>query len=82
MKFFMSFFELWVRHMRVDLSRRDRGMAKKFLDYTYISTICQKSCCKRVTKRMCMHIFEYSCSESIILYHIGDKKSSESDRFI
>lgn len=41
MKLLVGFFELWVRHMRINLSRRDRGMPEKFLDYTYVSTICQ-----------------------------------------
>lgn len=41
MEFLMGFFELRVRHMGIDLCRRDRCMPKKFLYNTYISTICQ-----------------------------------------
>ncbi len=41
MKLLMRFFELWIRHVRIDLSRRDRSMTEEFLDYTYVSTICQ-----------------------------------------
>lgn len=27
---------------------------------------------------MCVHIFEYACTESVIFYHIGDKESGKT----
>ncbi len=41
MKLLVCLFEFRVRDMCVDLCRCDRGMTEKFLDYTYICTICQ-----------------------------------------
>ena len=64
--------------MRIYLSRRDRSMTEKLLDYTYISTICQKSCRETMTKRMGMEIFQYTSSESVWFDHIRDEKSRET----
>ena len=82
MKFLVCFLELRIGHMSVDLSRGDRRMTEKFLDYTYVSTICQKSCRKTMTKSMCMHILEDTSTQSIRLHHIRDEEAGETDRLI
>jgi hypothetical protein len=64
--------------MGVDLSRRDRSMTEELLDDTYISTICQKSRSKTMTKCMCVHIFQYASPESILLHHSRDEEACEA----
>lgn len=78
----MCFFEFWIRHVGVDLSCGDRRMPEKFLDNTYVSTIGKEGGGKAMTKGMCMHVLKNSRPQSIFLYHIRDKKTSESYIFI
>ena len=82
MELLVCLFELRVRDMCVDLCCGDWGMTEKFLYYTYISTICQKSCCKRVTKRMCMQILEDSSLEAIVFHHVRYEESCKAHLFI
>jgi hypothetical protein len=78
MIFCVGFAELRIGHVCIDLSRRDRCVTEKFLDYTDISTICQQSCRKRVPECVGVHILEYARPESVCFYHVGDKKSREA----
>lgn len=82
MKFLMCFFELWVRHMCIDLCRRDRSMSEKFLDDTDICSVCEESRGEAMAECMSMDIFEDSCLESVGLYHIGDEESCKTDILI
>lgn len=78
MKFLVCFFEFWIRHMCIDLRRRDRRMPEKFLDNANISTIGQQGSSETMPQSMCMKIFENPCFYAIIFYHIRDKKSRQS----
>jgi hypothetical protein len=82
MKFLVSFFEFWIRYMRVDLSGSDRRMSEKLLNDTNIGTIRQESGSKTMSKGMGVKILEDSRTKAVVLYHIGDKKTSEADGFI
>jgi hypothetical protein len=82
MEFFMSFLELRIRHMRIYLGRRYRGMSEEFLYDAYIGAIGQECRSKWMPESMSMEIFENSCFQSIGFYRIGDEKSTESDIFI
>ena len=82
MIFLVSLLELGIGHVGIDLRCRDGCMTEEFLDYTDISTICQQSCCKRMTERVCVHIFEYACLESVCFHHVGDMEPRQSDYVI
>ena len=75
----MSFFQFWIGHVSIDLCRRDRCMAEEFLYDTDICTIRQECRGEAMTEGMCVHILEYPSLEAILLYHIRDKKSTQSD---
>lgn len=82
MEFLVSFFEFWIGHMCIYLSRRDRCMSKEFLDDADIGTIREKCSREWMTKRVCVEIFKYPCLESVGLYHISDKKTRKSNIII
>lgn len=82
MIFLVCLLEFWIRYMCIYLSCCDRSMSEELLNNTYICSICQKRSSKTMSKRMSMHIFEDACFESIILYHIRNKKSSKSNGVI
>ncbi len=68
--------------MCIYLSSRDRGMSEELLNNTYICSIRQKRSSKTMPKCMSVHIFEDTRLESIVLHHIGDKKSSKPNGII
>ena len=51
-EFPMCFTELRIRHVGIDLRRRDRGMPEKLLDDTHIGTIREESCREAMTEGM------------------------------
>jgi hypothetical protein len=55
-------------------------MAEEFLYDTDICTIRQECRREAMAESMGMHILEYPSLEAILLYHIGDKKPTQSDR--
>jgi hypothetical protein len=57
-------------------------MSEKLLDDTYISTVCQERSRETVTEGMSVEIFEYTSTESVVLYHIGYEEAREADSLI
>lgn len=82
MKFPMCFSELRIRNVGIDLRRRDRGMPEKLLDDTHIRSIREESRRKAMAEGMCWDMFQDSCLQSIVFYHIRDKETREAHMLI
>lgn len=57
MEFFMDFLKSRIRHVRIDLGRRDRRMTEKLLDGADIGPVGKKGRCERMPERMDRDVF-------------------------
>lgn len=74
-KLLMNLSELFICHMRIDLSRRDIFMSEKFLDRPEIGTISEEGSGKGVSYGMSRNGFDDTCPESSIRDHFCDQES-------
>lgn len=77
MVFLMGFFEFWIRHVSIYLCGRDGCMSEKLLDDTDIRSVREQCRREAMSESMGVHILQYACPETVLFYHIRDKKSSE-----
>ncbi len=77
-EFFVGFLEFWIGNMRVDLRCCDWRVSEEFLDNSDVCSVCEEGGCKTVSESVGMEVFEDSCLNAVILYHIGDEESCEA----